>query len=1058
MKSAKFGIVVLIVLGVWAAARSSHGQSPIVPDGPIQRDETVSFQATVRPILASNCFPCHGPDAGARQADLRLDRRSEATVELGGRWAIRPGSPDQSEVIRRLESDDLDERMPPPDSHKTVTAEQILRLRQWIAEGAEYQEHWAFVPPLRTRPPEIDATKYPAWADSPIDRFLLTRMLANGLSPSPAAPAETLIRRLYLDTIGLPPTPAELEEWLPRLRQSPLGPEGLNLQSYAALVEHLLNSPHYGEHAAQRWLDLARYADTNGYEKDRPRNIWPYRDWVIRALNRDLPFDQFTIEQLAGDLLPNPSRDQLIATGFHRNTMLNEEGGIDPLEYRFYAMTDRVATTGTTWLGLTLGCAQCHSHKYDPISHQEYYQVMALLNNAEEPELKLPSESDERDIHARLVEADRLQNDLPSRWPGGGGDDPAVRAEHLEQAFQAWLAIERQQPEWTIARPAEATSPTMTLLIEADDAVFASGDITKDDRYTLRLPSIPAGTTAIRLEALPDERLPGSGPGLAYFEGPVGDFFLGEFAVSRVSAEGAQAISIRAASESYASNHFGNAAVSAGLATDGDPQTGWSCSGRYGERHVAVFEFAAPLQESSDLLVTLRFGRHYPCSLGRFRLATTCSTGTFIAREYGPEIEDLLQRDPTTWSDEQRRGVLHVFLWQSPEMASAVEEIRQLRRRPDGASTLVFRERPPENPRPTFRHHRGEYLQPREQVAPGVPSFLPPIPPDATPADRMALARWLVSPANPLTARVQVNRAWSALFGLGLVRTAGDFGLQGDPPTHPELLDWLAVEFLANGQSLKQLHRLLVMTAAYRQSSHVIEPHRLLDPQNRWLSRASRIRLSGEQIRDLVLTASGLLDRRQFGPPVYPPQPDGATEIAYAGGSWTASTGPDRFRRAIYTFRKRTAPFAMFTTFDAPSGEVCTAQRDASNTPLQALTLLNDPALSEAAAFLGRELAKLESDDDAKIDQVYRRVLGRPPEAAEQTQLREFTSRQRARLVAGELDPHALVQASAPAAGDKAPVAGDANPEPSATELTEQAVWAITARAILNLDETITRN
>jgi Protein of unknown function (DUF1553)/Protein of unknown function (DUF1549)/Planctomycete cytochrome C len=1028
-----------------------------------QESGSVRFNSEVRPILATHCFPCHGPDEASRAADLRLDTFEGATADLGDYQAIKPGSPADSELLRRIQASDPDERMPPHEFNKPLNDGQIEVLREWIKSGAKYETHWAFTAPSKTALPEIDEHRFPGWSANPVDRLVLKKMLKEKLTPSPAAPPDVLIRRLFLGLIGLPPTIEETEHWQQQLAASPKVAGGFNEDAYERLVDHLLASPHYGERWARRWLDLARYADTNGYEKDRPRDIWPWRDWVIDAFNRDMPFDQFTVQQLAGDLLPGADQKALIATGFHRNTMINEEGGIDPLEYRFYAMTDRVATTGTTWLGLTLGCAQCHTHKYDPVTHHNYYQVMGFLNNTEEPDLEIAAADEQKSHERRLAEAAALTAELPSHWPmaDDSGPDIAVkRTEAVEGAFQAWLERERHQtPGWTIQRPATAHSDTLKLTVEPDDSISASGDITKDDLYTLTFSEVAAGTTAIRLEVLPDDRLPGRGPGMAYFEGPKGDFFLGEFAASFESTTGSSTLAFSSATETYAKNNFGGDNVSAALALDGDPQTGWSCAGQNGERNVAVFNLAEPLPDRGTLRISLRFGRHYPCSLGRFRIATTTHTGNVVAALTPLAIEAILLRPADELSAAELQQLREYFLMQAPELVAQAAKIRELQKRPATRTTLVFRERPEGNPRPTFVHHRGEYLQPTDQVLPGVPDFLPPVQwqPGATP--RLAFAKWLVDSENPLTARVQVNRAWSVIFGQGLVTTEGDFGLQGNPPSHPELLDWLAVEFIEQGQSIKKLHRLLVMSATWQQSSLTTDNQLKQDPQNRWLSRANRVRLDAELVRDLVLTASGLLDRRQFGPPVFPPQPEGAGETAYGGAAWNPSVGPDRFRRGIYTFIKRTAPYAMFSTFDAPSGEFCLAQREASNTPLQALSLLNDTVILEAAEALGDQLASASGTDTERIDLLFRKCLTRSPSPEEQTRVSGFVELQRQRLAAGELQASELVPGiQARRSNGSGEETGSANGGISAPSINEVAAWAMTARAILNLDETIMRN
>ncbi len=1024
-----------------------------------------TFNNKVRPILAGHCFKCHGPDDKARKAKLRLDQRDAAL--RGGRSkqpALVPGHPEQSELIRRIFAEEESEIMPPPHTKNPLTAEDKQILKRWIAEGAEYRLHWAFVPPKQQ---PLPAVKQRDWPRNPIDYFILARLEAEGLKPSPQADRYTLARRLYLDLIGLPPTPEETEAFVND--KSP--------DAYEKLVDRLLASPHYGERWARRWLDLARYADTNGYEKDRPRSIWPYRDWVIKALNADMPFDRFTIEQLAGDLLPGATEDQKIATGFHRNTMLNEEGGIDPLEYRFYAVVDRVAVTGTTWLGLTIGCAQCHTHKFDPIPQREYYQFMAFLNNADEPVLPVrrPDITQQRREIEKKIDA--LVADLPNRFPpdpppqpsptrgegakvlspsqGGGGHGPSSpsplvgegrgggdgaeddrpievrRRLHFLRKYREWQQREADRTvRWTVLRPTSVKANLPHLAVLDDNSVLASGDQSKSDTYDLSFRSDLHGITALRLEVLPDDQLPSGGPGRVYYEGPFGDFFLSEF---RVMAGGKKLPLTKAASS------FASGGATANKAIDGDPQTGWSINGGQARAHTAVFSFATPLADATDLHVQMLFERYYSAGLGRFRISATTDTRPAPARDMPADVEDILLVPREKRTTNQRQRLLQQFLMTAPELAKERAEIERLRKQlPDYPTTLVMTERPPENPRPTFVHNRGEFLQPKERVEPNVFSVLPPLPKDA-PRNRLGLARWLVSPDNPLTGRVTMNRQWAAFFGRGIVPTLQDFGYQGERPSHPELLDWLAVELVKQGWSMKKMHKLIVLSATYRQASRVTPELLAKDPHNELLARGPRVRLEAEQLRDAVLRSSGLLSEKIGGPSVFPPQPPGVTtEGAYGQLQWKVSEGPDRYRRGLYTFSKRTAPFAMFTTFDAPSGEVCVARREVSNTPLQALTLLNDPAFTEAAQALGKRMATQKGSLPQRVDYLFRRCLTRPPSTEETAQLVKFFQTQKSRCERKELDA--------------AKIAGTGD-----GDVSERAAWTALARTLFNLDEAIVK-
>lgn len=1145
--------------------------------------EKIEFLRDVRPILSSHCFKCHGPDATTRKGDLRLDIREEAVKK-----AILPGKTDESEVIRRLFTADEDDLMPPPSAKHPLSDKQKETLRQWVAEGADYQPHWAFVAPKN---PVLPPVKNAAWPRNEIDFFVLARLEKEGLRPSAHADRHALARRAALDLTGLPPAPAQVEAFVNDSRPD----------AYERFIDQLLASPRYGERWARRWLDLARYADTNGYEKDRPRSIWLYRDWVINALNDDMPFNQFTVEQIAGDMLPNATTNQIVATGFHRNTMINEEGGIDPLEYRFYAMVDRVHVTATAWLGLTMACAQCHTHKYDPIQQTEYYQFMALLNNADEPKIEIadPRIAEKRTAALRQIET--MRADLASKFPpaqtivwttparaefssengseaeqladgsfrvsgkapekdnytvrfeaelpsvthlqieaipdenaGPGRTDhgnfvlnevelevetggakrklsfssadadfsqdsfpaenaidgkndtgwaissekvtrthrrlilelserlplngktamslrlvqqhgtkhtlghfrvslgadlsPATsieerRRENLELKFAKWLKREQgNAAEWTRLRPVEASSDTPVLTIEEDDGVFAAGDFTKNDTYRLKFASVPAGTTAIRLQALPDDRLPLRGPGSVSYEGPEGDFFL-----SSIKARaGEKGLKFKSASESYADEKN-----TAAKALDDDLQSGWSVKGGIGREQNAVFVFDEPFA-GGELNLDLIFERYYAAGLGRFRIWSTTASDPKASALPERSYEAILA-SRSELNTQNRKILMTDFLDLAPELAKARREIDKARGdMPKNPTTLVMRER--QHPRATHRHHRGEFLQAKETVEPGVPSFLGS---GSAPRNRLEFARWLVSERNPLTARVVMNRHWEAFFGRGIVRTTEDFGFQGELPSHPELLDWLATEFMRQGWSQKKMHKAIVMSATYQQSAALTPELRERDPINVLLARGPRFRLESEAVRDSVLLASGLLTDKLGGPSVYPPQPSNiTTEGAYGALTWKASEGADRYRRALYTFAKRTAPFAMNLTFDGSSGEACLARRDRSNTPLQALTLLNDEMFMECARAVGRWASQKSSAPADILSEIFRNFLARPPAALEQRKLADFYEAQLARLKDGELKAAEISGAEAS---------------------EQQAAWTLVARVILNLDETITK-
>ena len=1172
----------------------------------------VDFTREVRPILASHCFKCHGQDEGARKAKLRLDVRENAIQPAkSGELAIVPGKPGESEVVRRIFADNEDDRMPPPGAKNPLTPADREILKRWITEGAEYKPHWAFIAPKQSPLPSVHDT---SWPQNAIDQFVLARLEKENLKPSPRADKFSLVRRVYLDLIGLPPTPAQADLFV----------NDASPKAYERLVDELLASPHFGERWARRWLDLARYADSNGYEKDRPRSIWPWRDWVINALNTDLPFDEFTIEQIAGDLLPNATREQIIATGFHRNTMINEEGGIDPLEYRFYSMVDRVHVTATSWLGLTMACAQCHTHKYDPIQHAEYYRFMACLDNAIEPNFKItgPSVAEQRkkiqekigaleaalpdkfplpvhvnwqipgaaefvstngavaenlfdgsirvgganpdkDVYTLKFElppqrithvqieaipddkggkggpgradngnfvlselemevpatnheaaprrvkfssaqADFSQEKFPvanaidgksdTGWaidgPGGAmkhrhaifalaeplelknstaitirlaqnfgshhtlgrfrvsfGDELADknvaeqrRREMRDERCVRWLA--EQLPttaNWLPLRPASASSTAPILTIQDDGSVFCSGDFTKSDTYTVKFQNLPAGIKAIRLEMLPDDRLPNGGPGSVYYEGEPGNFWLSTI---RLKADG-RPVTLTNATEGFAEKE-NNAAKT----LDDDAQTGWSIGDGTGKTQNAVFQFAQGLTTSNELQLDLICEKYYAAGLGRFRIWVTTNVNAQAAKldnealavlgKYSDK-EKLKSLFASTNVSPDRELLLRQFALLAPDFAKPREEIDRLTM-PKFSTTLVMQERPPGQERKTFLHHRGEFLSTEAEVKPGVPAFLPPLP-EGESKQRLALAKWLVSANNPLTGRVIMNREWEALFGRGIVPTTGDFGFQGDLPSHQDLLDWLAVEFVKQGWSQKKMLKLMVMSAAYQQSSVATPELVERDPQNILLARGPRFRMDAEMVRDAALVASGLFSEKIGGPSVYPPQPPGvSSEGAYGPLEWKTSEGADRYRRGLYTFAKRTAPYAMTATFDGPSGEICLARRDRSNTPLQALTSLNDAVFMECARALGRLAVQAEGDDAARVEIIFRRCLTRPPTNEERAALVKFFQAQLARFASGELKATEIMEAK-----------NDAH-------LNEQAAWTTVARVLLNLDETINKS
>jgi Protein of unknown function (DUF1553)/Protein of unknown function (DUF1549)/Planctomycete cytochrome C len=987
------------------------------------------FSRDVRPILSQHCFKCHGPDDAAREAKLRLDLRESAIARAeSGKTPIVPGQPAASELIRRIDSHDADAMMPPPAANKPLSDDERRILRAWVAAGAEYKPHWAFVPPRQVPPPRVAARTDVPPSRNPIDDFIRAQLESSGLGlqPSPEADRYTLIRRVSLDLIGLPPTPAEADAFV----------NDISPNAYERLVDRLVASPHYGERWGRRWLDVARYADTNGYEKDRGRSIWPYRDWVINALNADLPFDQFTIKQLAGDMLPNASVSDRVATGFHRNTMLNEEGGIDPLEYRYYAVVDRVATTGTVWLGLTVRCAQCHTHKFDPIPHRDYYRFMAFLNNADERQLDLPVPalvSRRQQIEHQIAAAEA---DLPNRFAPGGREGRTK----FEQKFARWEQTESARAlHWTVLHPSKAQATLPHLAVQTDDSILASGDMSKSDRYEVVFDKLPAEVTALRIDVLPDDSLPQHGPGRVFYEGPFGDFELSEWTAE---ADGAP-LWFRAATQSYAANAGGAAA-----AIDGNPLTSWSINNGQGQSHAAVFILDKPLHNARSLSVRMLFEYYYACGLGKFRISATGGSVPVDRRVLPADVDAILNRPRAERLAAERATLEGYFASIAPALAGPREQISSERaQEPLLPTTLVFSERPADNPRKTFVHKRGEFLGPTEAVDAQIPSLFGPLPPEF-PRNRLGFARWLVDARNPLVGRVTVNRQWQAFFGRGLVKTGDDFGYQGTPPTHPQLLDWLAVEFVRRGWSFKAAHRLIVTSATYRQASHLTPDAIAKDPENKLLSHAPRVRLEAELVRDSALAAGDMLTERIGGPSVFPPQPASVGEGSYGGMSWNVSQGADRFRRGLYTFSKRTSPFAMLATFDGPSGEECVARREVTNTPLQALTLLNDAQFVEFARGLAAAaLGKTNGDEQAVARDLFRRCLVRPPEPSELSALVAFYAQSKARFDADAAAAKEIL--SGPGASSA--------PSTDKSQTVQLAAWTLVARSLLNLDEAITK-
>jgi mono/diheme cytochrome c family protein len=981
----------------------------------------VDFARDVQPLFAEHCLECHGPDDS--KGGLVLTSRELALKALkSGAHGIVPGKPDESEMITRLASADPEEQMPPP-KHRAkhpVKARDIEVLRQWIAEGAKFVAHWAYTPVTRPK-------------GSGIDEFIRAKLAEKGIASSPEADRITLIRRVHYDLLGLPPTLEEVDTFVQD--QSP--------KAYEAMLDRAFASERFGERWGRHWLDMARYADSDGYEKDRPRpDAWRYRDWVIRAINDDLPFDQFTIEQLAGDLLPDATPEQIVATAFNRQTLTNTEGGTDQEQFRIEACMDRTETLGTIWLGLTVGCARCHTHKYDQITQKEYYQLFAYFNNGDEVNRQVPSspeawteyEKKNGDAVKKLIPLrqalDAAKAELPVKLPEW---EKGIK-DRLTKAAAA-KAVQKFEP----LPVSNAKALSAKLQKQADGSFLAQNKAPKIDSYTLEINGHAKPITALQIEVLPDASLPGQGPG----NHKNGNFVLTKLTATLQRGKTTQELILHSPKADFEQKTF-----TADKTLDADDQTGWAVAGATGKKHALSLQFADPVILQPNDKLTLRLDQNYKQishTIGRFRvLVASEETEDSIAPE---AIRKILSEEP-----KRRNPVVILPLWEwmakvDPEVVAADRALKEAESKlpkPPVMDVRVIAQRS-NNPRKTNLLHRGDFLQPADEVVPAALGILPPV----KGASRLDLARWLVSRNNPLTPRVTVNHFWNRLFGEGLVRTVADFGVRGEPPTHPELLDWLADEFMKQGWSRKKILKTIMMSATYRQSSAIplnLPPKVMeIDPKNTLLWRQNRLRVDGEIVRDLYLAASGLLSAKIGGPSVFPPIPEGIDALSYAGNfKWTTSKGEDRYRRGMYTFFKRTAPHPDLTTFDCPDANTTNVKRTVSNTPLQALTTLNAEAFSEAAQALAKRVltdAALK-DDASRLTRALRACVSREPTKHELTAMTKLLDEARYTYKNGP--PDEAKAAIGPHAVSNIPA-------------SENAAWVATARIVLNLDELITR-
>lgn len=1069
-------IAVASLLAVATAAPSALAASP-TGSAPAK----VDFARDISPILSAKCFACHGPDDAHRKAKLRLDVREEALKPRDGKPAIVPGSLAKSELWHRITNKNPDDVMPPRKEGKPLMPQEVALLKKWIEQGAPYAEHWAFVPPQRPPVPPI-GNRHLANAN-PIDAFVLAKLAQQKLKPSAPADKPTLLRRLSLDLIGLPPTPEELDAFL--ADKSP--------DAWTKQVERLLASPHYGERWGRLWLDAARYADSDGYEKDKRRLVHFYRDWVIAAFNRDLPYDRFIIEQLAGDQLPGATQDQFVATGFLRNSMLNEEGGIHPEQFRMEAMFDRMDAVGKGVLGLTTACAQCHNHKYDPLTQEEYYRMFAFLNNDHEAMPRVFTAPEQGKIASLRREMDAVAAVMKQQLP-----DWRAR-------MAKWEAdVAHNQPHWTVLRDLELiTDNNQRYYPQSDGSLLASGWAPTKFTATFQVTNKLENISAIRLELFTDPNLPANGPGRSY----KGLFALTEFSVeaaplsdpkkkSKVKFASATAdfdqpvLPLEPGFHDGSTNKRVTGPIS--FAMDGNKNTAWggdSGPGRRNTDRVAVFQLATNISFSGGTVLTLNLGQEHGSqnandfgtqNLGRFRISVTGAEKPVVADRVPKKVREIFAVPTTKRSPEQVAAVFDHWRTTIPEFAAANAKLDALWAQfPEGTTAYALAARTEE--RMTSVLNRGDWLKPTSSVKPGVPAFLHALPAGAD-TSRLTFAQWLTDRRSPTTARVFVNRVWQAYFGTGLVETAEDFGRQSAKPSHPELLDWLACEFMSPSAkveelkgskakeaslqpsstlqlfnpstpppwSIKHIHRLIVHSATYQQSSRVTPESLARDPYNRLLARGSRFRVDAEIVRDVALAASGLLNPKLGGRSVMPSAPEFLFKppASYGDFPWTSETGDERYRRAVYTFRRRSTPFPSLLVFDAPVGDFSCVRRQRSNTPLQALTTLNEPMFMEAAQALAlRTLRDGGASDTDKLAFAFRRCTARVPTKDEQKELLMLLAKQEQSFTGKDAEAWLLA-----AADPKNPPA-----LPAAATPAKLAAWTVVSRVLLNLDETITK-
>ena len=1010
-----------IIIILWCCAGEQQSQG----------DERF-FRQRIEPVLKRECFGCHSAAGKSAKGGLRLDSR--AALRAGGESGavIVAGNAAQSLLMQALQHDDL--KMPPA---KRLSDKVLKDFATWINAGAidpraesdkPASGHWAFQPISNPTPPPI----HDPWIQNDVDRFVLQKLRERKWTPSPLADKRTLIRRVYLDLIGLLPTEQQVQTFL----------NNPNEDAWEQVIDALLASPQYGERWGRHWLDVARYADSNGYEADLPRpHAWRWRDWVIHALNTDMPFDQFTVEQLAGDLLPDATIAQQLATGFHRNTLFNTEGGVDREEDRVKRTVDRTNTLGQVWLGLTLKCCQCHAHKYDPISQHEYYSLYAFFNSLNESLIAAPTAAEQGHFQQQLAAYQRQRRQYLQEI-----------AQYDSPALKQWASRQTASDQgWVIVNPSRLHSAVgANLQLQDDLSVFVTSPNDHVDTYTITTTTRLDRISGIRIEAMADPRLPQKGPGLA----GNGNFVLSSVRVfAKPVTQGADASSrgkgIYVPLETARAN-FSQGGRQVTSVLGDDPHDGWAVYPRVGETHTAVFEFKDLITLKSDpgapiqLTIELDHQLHPDHNLGRFRVALTSADQPIPTDLADTGLFDILNKPDGQRTGEDIRRLVRFHRFQEPALDRILAKLQAFEKtRPVAPETLskarVVSENSPH--RKTQIHRRGDFLDKGDAVQRRTPAVLPPLMTQDHEPTRLDLARWLVAENHPLTSRVIVNRVWQRHFGSGLVASEDDFGTQGESPTHPQLLDWLATRFRQDGWSFKSLHRQIVTSASYRQSSKIRPEILDADPTNQWLARQSRLRVEAEIIRDVALQASGLLQQKVGGRSVYPPQPDDLVKLGFqTSQSWPTSLGEDRYRRGLYTFFRRTNPYPMLIQFDSTDANASCTRRDRSTTPTQALTLWNDPVFFECAQALGRRLLS-ESDHRDIVSRAFQLCLSRNPSPIEHRTLTQFYQSRLARFRADEQATNEFL----------------GNTTATRWLRSELAAAISLGRTMLNLDEFITR-